>query len=113
MITDQRPYAESEEALGRVQFYLLWGILFINVTAGIGIPGAGVSHDAGFVSEDAAFEITGVVSLWYFQCGWTFVLGVLLRISSDAAIPMVFFAVQFVLFLFIPGFGGERKLGTF
>jgi hypothetical protein len=35
MITDRS--VSRNAALGTVQFYLLWGILFINVTAGIGI----------------------------------------------------------------------------
>jgi MFS family permease len=76
MITDRSQ--TRNQALGRVQFYLLWGILFINVTAGIGILAQASPDDAGLVSEDAARSRGGGLAHQYFQCGRALVLGVVL-----------------------------------
>ena len=52
MIADRS--VTRNDAIRTVQFYLLWGILFINVTAGHRHPRAGVADDAGHVSAHAA-----------------------------------------------------------
>ena len=60
MITDRS--RTRNQALGRVQFYLLWGILFINVTAGIGIL-AQASPMMQDLFQKTPLEAAAVVSL--------------------------------------------------
>lgn len=90
------------DALATVQFYLLWAILFINVTAGIGIL-AQASPMTQDLFQKTPLEAAAVVSLIsLFNAG-----GRLFWASSSDYIGrrntyIVFFAVQVILFLAIP-----------
>ena len=94
-------------ALRTVQFYLLWGILFINVTAGIGILAQAspiVQDIFGRTPEDAA---TFVLLLSIFNLigrfFWASSSDYLGRRNTYA----IFFIVQVALFLLIPNLAGR------
>lgn len=94
-------------ALRTVQFYLLWGILFINVTAGIGILAQAspiVQDIFGRTPEDAA---TFVLLLSIFNLigrfFWASSSDYLGRRNTYA----IFFIVQIALFLLIPNLAGR------
>ncbi len=100
MITDRS--VSRNHALQTSQFYLMWGVLFINVTAGIGIL-AQASPMMQDLFRKSALEAAAVVSLVsIFNAG-----GRLFWASSSDYIGrrntyVIFFLVQFVLFLTIP-----------
>ncbi len=101
MITDRS--RTRNQALRRVQFYLLWGILFINVTAGIGIL-AQASPMMQDLFQKTPLEAAAVVSLISIfnatgRLFWASCSDFIGRRNTY----LIFFTVQFVLFLFIPG----------
>jgi MFS family permease len=111
MITDLS--RTRNQALGRVQFYLLWGILFVNVTAGIGIL-AQASPMMQDLFQKTPLQAAGVVSLIsiFNACGrlfWASCSDFIGRRNTY----LVFFAVQFVLFLLIPGLAASGNWGLF
>jgi MFS family permease len=90
------------EALRTVQFYLLWGILFINVTAGIGIL-AQASPMMQDVFRKTPVEAAAVVSLIsLFNAGGRFFWATLSDFIGRRNTYTLFFVVQFALFLLIP-----------
>ena len=100
-------------ALRTVQFYLLWGILFINVTAGIGILAQAspiVQDIFGRTPEDAA---TFVLLLSIFN-----LIGRFFWASSSDYLGrrntyVVFFLIQVALFLLIPRLAGGGEWALF
>lgn len=97
------------EALGTPQFYLLWGILFINVTAGIGIL-AQASPMVQDLFGKTALEAGTLVSLLSIfnasgRFGWASASDYIGRRNTYT----IFFAAQVALFLLIPGMaaGGD------
>ena len=90
------------EAIGTRQFWFMWGILFINVTAGIGIL-AQASPMMQDIFGKTAVEAAGVVSLIsLFNAGgrlfWASVSDWIGRRNTY----ITFFVVQAVLFVLIP-----------
>jgi len=111
MITDQS--RTRNQALGRVQFYLLWGILFINVTAGIGIL-AQASPMMQDLFQKTPLQAAGVVSLIsIFNAGGRLFWASCSDFIGRRNTYLVFFTVQFVLFLFIPGLAASGSWGLF
>ena len=111
MITDRS--RTRNQALGRVQFYLLWGILFINVTAGIGIL-AQASPMMQDLFQKTPLQAAGVVSLIsIFNAGGRLFWASCSDFIGRRNTYLVFFAVQFVLFLFIPGLAAGGNWGLF
>ncbi len=101
------------KALGRVQFYLLWGILFINVTAGIGIL-AQASPMMQDLFQKTPLQAAGVVSLIsLFNAGGRFFWASCSDLIGRRNTYLIFFAVQFILFLFIPGLAAQANWGLF
>jgi len=95
------------QALRRVQFYLLWAILFINVTAGIGIL-AQASPMMQDLFQKTPLEAAAVVSLIsIFNAGGRFFWASCSDFIGRRNTYLVFFVVQFVLFLFIPGLAAQ------
>ena len=95
------------DALKTVQFYLLWGILFINVTAGIGIL-AQASPMMQDMFQKTALQAAAVVSLIsLFNAGGRFFWASFSDFIGRRNTYIVFFVVQAVLFLFIPGLAGR------
>ena len=97
------------ESLKTVQFYLLWGILFINVTAGIGIL-AQASPMMQDMFQKTALQAAAVVSLIsLFNAGGRFFWASFSDFIGRRNTYIVFFVVQAVLFLIIPGLAGRGE----
>jgi MFS family permease len=94
-------------ALRTPQFYLLWAMLFINVTAGIGILAQASPIVQDLFQQTPAQAATFVLLLSIFN-----LIGRFFWASSSDYIGRrntytTFFAVQVVLFLLIPGIAGR------
>ena len=101
------------EALRTPQFYLLWGILFVNVTAGIGIL-AQASPMMQDMFHKTPIEAAGVVSLIsLFNAGGRFFWASSSDYIGRRNTYAVFFVVQVILFLLIPRMAGAGEWLTF
>ncbi len=90
------------QAIRTVQFYLLWGILFINVTAGIGIL-AQASPMMQDLFQKTPLEAGVIVSLIsVFNAGGRFLWASGSDYIGRRNTYTTFFVVQFFLFLLIP-----------
>jgi MFS family permease len=110
MITDRS--VTRNHAIQTPQFYLLWGMLFINVTAGIGIL-AQASPMMQDLFQKTALEAAAVVSLIsLFNAGGRFFWASSSDYIGRRNTYIVFFLVQVALFLLIPRLasGGEWLL---
>jgi MFS family permease len=111
MIADRS--VTRNHALGTVQFYLLWAVLFINVTAGIGIL-AQASPMMQDLFQKTPLEAAAVVSLIsIFNAGGRFFWASCSDYIGRRNTYLVFFVVQFGLFLFIPGLAAQGNWGLF
>ena len=91
------------QAIKTVQFYLLWAILFINVTAGIGIL-AQASPMMQDMFQKTALQAAAVVSLIsLFNAGGRFLWASLSDFIGRRNTYITFFVTQVILFLLIPG----------
>jgi MFS family permease len=90
------------QALGTVQFYLLWAILFINVTAGIGILAQASPMVVDLFSKSALEAGAFVSLLSLFNMGGRFFWASSSDYIGRRNTYTLFFVVQFVLFLLIP-----------
>jgi MFS family permease len=107
MITDRN--LSRNDAAKTVQFFLLWGILFINVTAGIGIL-AQASPMTQDIFQRTAIQAAAFVSiLSLFNAGGRFFWASSSDYIGRRATYIVFFVVQIVLFLLIPDFAGRGE----
>jgi MFS family permease len=105
MISDRS--INRNQAVQTVQFYLLWGILFINVTAGIGIL-AQASPMMQDIFQKTPLQAAAVVSLIsIFNAGGRFFWASSSDYIGRRNTYVVFFVVQVILFLLIPGFAGR------
>lgn len=101
------------DALATPQFYLLWAILFINVTAGIGIL-AQASPMMQDLFQKTALEAGAAVSLISaFNAGGRFFWASSSDYIGRRNTYTVFFVVQFILFLLIPGFAARGEWAIF
>jgi MFS family permease len=97
------------EAVSTVQFYLLWGILFINVTAGIGIlaQASPMMQDMFGRTPIQAAAVVSLISL--FNAGgrlmWASASDYIGRRNTYA----IFFVAQVLLFLLIPRFAARGE----
>jgi MFS family permease len=100
MITDLN--LSRNAAIQTVQFYLLWAILLINVTAGIGIlaQASPMMQDMFQKTPLAAAAVVSLISL--FNAGGRFFWASCSDYIGRRNTYLVFFAVQTVLFLLIP-----------
>jgi MFS family permease len=113
MIT--RNHVHIDRALTTPQFYLVWLVLFLNVTAGIGILGqASVMIQESFkntVTPAAAAGFVGLLSL--FNMGGRFVWAS----SSDKLgrknTYFVFFVLGAVLYYLVPSFATSGNIALF
>jgi len=97
------------DALATIQFYLLWGILFVNVTAGIGIL-AQASPIAQDLFQKTPLEAAAFVSLLsLFNAGGRFFWASCSDYIGRRNTYIVFFVVQVILFLTIPGFAARHE----
>jgi MFS family permease len=100
MIADQS--VSRNEAIRTSQFYLLWGILFINVTAGIGIlaQASPMMQDMFKRSPLEAGVVVSLISL--FNAGGRFMWASGSDYIGRRNTYTIFFVTQFFLFLLIP-----------
>jgi len=91
------------DALGTPQFYLLWGILFINVTAGIGIlaQASPMMQDMFRRTPIEAAAVVSMISL--FNAGGRFFWASASDSIGRRNTYTIFFLAQIGLFLLIPG----------
>ena len=101
-IVTQQSFTRNQ-AVRTPQFYLLWGILFINVTAGIGIlsQASPMMQDLFQKTPLVAGGVVGIISL--FNAGGRFFWASCSDFIGRRNTYLIFFALQFVLFLLIPG----------
>ena len=95
------------EAIQTVQFYLLWAILFINVTAGIGIlaQASPMMQDMFGKTPLAAAAVVSLISL--FNAGGRFFWASCSDYIGRRNTYLTFFVVQVILFLLIPAWPAE------
>jgi MFS family permease len=118
------PERQREAALGRLitsqslnrnaalrtpQFFLLWGILFINVTAGIGIlsQASPMMQDLFQKTPLAAAAVVSIISL--FNAGGRFFWASCSDYIGRRSTYLIFFALQLALFLLIPQFAAHAE----
>jgi len=101
------------EALRTPQFYLLWGILCINVTAGIGIlaQASPMMQDMFKRTPLQAAAVVSIISL--FNAGGRFLWASGSDYIGRRNTYTIFFVVQFVLFLLIPGLAARGSWWLF
>jgi MFS family permease len=101
------------EAIRTVPFYLLWAILFINVTAGIGIL-AQASPMMQDMFQKTALQAAAVVSLIsLFNAGGRFLWASLSDFIGRRNTYLIFFVTQVILFLLIPSLAGQGAWAIF
>jgi len=101
MIVDRS--VTRNDAIRTAQFFLLWGILFINVTAGIGIL-AQASPMMQDMFHRTALEAAAIVSLIsIFNASGRFLWASASDYIGRRNTYTIFFVAQFIIFLMIPG----------
>ncbi|WP_277184309.1 OFA family MFS transporter [Caballeronia sp. BR00000012568055] len=113
MIT--KNHVHIDEALRTPQFYLLWLVLFLNVTAGIGVLGqASVMIQESFkasITAGAAAGFVGLLSL--FNMGGRFVWASASDWIGRKNTYFVFFALGAVLYFLVPQFAQAGNIALF
>jgi MFS family permease len=111
MIADRS--VSRNEAVRTGQFYLLWGILFINVTAGIGIlaQASPMMQDMFHRTPLQAATVVSLISI--FNAGGRFFWASSSDYIGRRNTYTIFFVAQFVLFLLIPGLAARGSWGLF
>jgi MFS family permease len=102
-----------EQALRTPQFYLLWLVLCLNVTAGIGILGQAslMIQDMFGVTAIAAAGFVGLISI--FNMGGRIFWASLSDFIGRKTIYAIFFVVGSVLYALLPTFGHAHALALF
>jgi len=113
MIT--RNHVHIDEALKTPQFYLLWFVLFLNVTAGIGVLGQASlmiqESFKGSVTAAAAAGFVGLLSL--FNMGGRFFWASSSDWIGRKNTYFIFFALGAVLYWLVPQLGAAGNIGLF
>ena len=113
MITSRNVYVYS--ALKTPQFWLIWWVLCLNVTAGIGVIGqaSAMSQEMfpGKVTAVAAAGFVGLMSL--FNMGGRFFWASISDYIGRKATYMVFFALGLLLYAAVPHTGEIGSVGLF
>jgi MFS family permease len=97
------------QAVSTLQFFLLWGILFINVTAGIGIlaQASPMMQDMFGRTPVQAAAVVSLISL--FNAGGRFMWASGSDYIGRRNTYTIFFVVQVILFVLIPGFAARGQ----
>ncbi|WP_175945578.1 MULTISPECIES: OFA family MFS transporter [unclassified Caballeronia] len=113
MIT--KNHVHIDQALKTPQFYLLWLVLFLNVTAGIGVLGqASVMIQESFKSSITAGAAAGFVGLLsLFNMGGRFVWASASDWIGRKNTYFVFFALGAVLYFLVPQFAQAGSIALF
>ncbi|HEY0381665.1 MAG TPA: OFA family MFS transporter [Candidatus Elarobacter sp.] len=103
----------ATEAIKTPQFWLLWGVLFLNVTAGIGILGQAslMVQDMFAVTAVAAAGFVGLLSL--FNMGGRIFWASMSDFMGRKKTYMIFFGLGAVLYFLIPWTKNIGSLGLF
>jgi MFS family permease len=105
----------ANDAIKTPQFYLLWAVLFLNVTAGIGVLGQASAMIQemfqGHVTAAAAGGFVGLLSI--FNMGGRFVWSSLSDITGRKTIYVCYFALGAVLYALIPTTGQMGNIVLF
>ncbi|MCI0668412.1 MAG: OFA family MFS transporter, partial [Methylococcaceae bacterium] len=113
MITNN--HVHIDQALKTPQFYFLWLVLCMNVTAGIGVLGqASVMIQEmfkGSVTPAAAAGFVGLLSL--FNMGGRFFWSTTSDFIGRKNTYFIFFAVGIALYAAVPSMGAAGKIGFF
>jgi len=113
MITTDDVHAS--QALRRPQFYLLWGVLCLNVTAGIGVLGQASpmiqEMFPGRVTAAAAAGFVGLLSL--FNMGGRFFWSTISDSIGRRATYMIFFVLGIALYALVPSVGRMGSITLF
>ena len=108
-------HVHIDQALKTPQFYLLWLILCLNVTAGIGILGqASVMIQEmfkGHINPEAAAGFVGLLSL--FNMGGRFVWSSASDYLGRQNTYFLFFALGTFLYSMLPSFSGDGNVVMF
>ncbi|MBU6492304.1 MAG: OFA family MFS transporter [Burkholderiales bacterium] len=110
-----RHHVHIDQALKTPQFYLIWLVLFLNVTAGIGVLGqASVMIQESFkgtITPAAAAGFVGLLSL--FNMGGRFVWASASDLLGRKMTYYVFFVLGGILYYFVPGFASSGNTVLF
>lgn len=100
---------DRNSALKTVQFWELWGILFINVTAGIGIlaQASPMTQDMFRKSATEAAALVSLISI--FNAGGRFFWASISDYVGRRATYLIFFAVQICLFWIAPSLAANGQ----
>jgi MFS family permease len=113
LITNQNVHVY--EAARTPQFWLIWGVLCLNVTAGIGVIGqaSAMSQEMfpGRVTAVAAAGFVGLMSL--FNMGGRFFWASISDLIGRKPTYMIFFALGTVLYALVPQTGAMGSLPLF
>lgn len=113
MITDN--HVHIDQALKTPQFYFLWIVLCMNVTAGIGVLGqASVMIQEmfkGAVTPVAAAGFVGLLSL--FNMGGRFFWSTTSDFIGRKSTYFIFFALGIALYATVPSMGAAGEIGFF
>jgi MFS family permease len=101
------------QAIRTPQFYLLWGILFVNVTAGIGILAQASPMMQDLFNRTAAQAAVVVSIISVFNAGGRFLWASASDYMGRRNTYTTFFVVQLALFLLIPTFAAAAQWGLF
>jgi MFS family permease len=106
-------HVTRNDAIFTGQFWLLWGILFINVTAGIGIlaQASPMMQDMFLKTPVQAAAIVSIISI--FNAGGRFLWASGSDYIGRRNTYTTFFVVQLILFLAIPGMASRGQWGLF
>lgn len=108
-------HVHIDQALMTPQFYLLWAILCLNVTAGIGILGqASVMIQEmfkGAITPEAAAGFVGLLSL--FNMAGRFIWSSASDYLGRQNTYFLFFALGTFLYSMLPGFSGQGNIVLF
>jgi MFS family permease len=103
------------QALKTPQFWLIWWVLCLNVTAGIGVLGqaSAMSQEMfpGHITAAAAAGFVGLMSL--FNMGGRFFWASVSDYIGRKTTYFVFFALGFVLYALVPYAGGAGSIALF
>jgi MFS family permease len=101
------------EAIKTPQFWLLWGVLFLNVTAGIGVLGQAslMIQEMFGVAVAAAAGFVGLLSL--FNMGGRIFWASMSDFLGRKRTYMIFFALGAILYALVPTFGHIHSIVLF
>ncbi len=105
----------ADNAIKTPQFWLLWAVLFLNVTAGIGVLGQASAMIQemfqGKVTEAAAGGFVGLLSI--FNMGGRFVWSSLSDVFGRKTTYLIYFTLGAILYSLIPSIGRMGSVGFF